>query len=298
MTSSSGNLCVHLLDLHADILFKLVRDYISFEDKLCILWNMPEFRPYLEDRAAWITSTLNISVPFLDWIQTMKSGWYIHAQNWSHVFLLKMNPYPMTFSLHHFIIDKDLAYLTLSTQATNQITFQEMKSLFTAFLEDFIFMPTLGLPTYHLKDSQLLIVPHGQSCQSPMRFYDWDDSLYELPFYEPRSMKDGSGRKHFKVALTFQRKLVVECLLAKGQCFCEKPIITLLPFCQGNSQREQLKVLNGETIPLAACQTFQAVDETSIQGQMLYFLKNVNFMQVEVTGAMNKSLRNLKLKWY
>lgn len=285
---------VQLLDLYPDILLTILKEYVPFEDKLRTLWGMPEFRPYLEDCAAWMTSMSNISVPFLDWIRTLKPGWYIHTDNWSHRFLIRLDPHAMTFSLHHFFLDSGLQ-VTQSPAHTDTCrnTLDRIQELFKAFLDDYVFISDIDLCIYHLKPYGLLMVQYDWDWhdRSKMRFYDWEECI--LDFYTPQIMKDESGEKHFKVLLGCQRTLTVECLLPTGQCLCENRITNLLPVSwQADEEGRLLKGIDGAQIPMAACETFQwEVEYESVKSDMNYHLKTpYPDIQVESRGSFNESL--------
>lgn len=91
--------------------------------------------------------------------------------------------------------------------------------------------------------------------ESLIHLYDWEDAVYDLPFYVPRET-DEKGRPHFKMTLTYQRMLVVQCLLTRRQSHFPNEIRTLLPYCKG--EEGPLKVIKEEALKQAGCQTFDA----------------------------------------
>lgn len=257
--------------LPPELVLHILRNYIPIEDKLDSLWPIPEFQPYLEDRGAWKTASKHLSIPFLQWMHQFPSGWYIHTQNWYYRLFLKVDPYAMTLSFHHYLLDQGLDPLATPTRITRSFNLPILKRVLAEFFNNFIYSPTLGSPTYHLKSDQRLIV--DPSHERLIHLYDWEDGFYDLPFIIPRPMKDEKGRYHFKVTLTYQRMLIVECMLARGQCQCPEEIRTLLPYCEG--EEGPLKVINGDTLKQAGIQTFQAGDNDQIEGTMTHKMKKL-----------------------
>lgn len=285
MTSVS----LQLLDLLPEILFKLLREYVSFQEKLYTLWEIPEFHPYLQDADAWITSSKIISFPFLNWIRTVKLGWYIHRENRSHRLLLQLDPLSMTLSLHHFFMDYHLSFSPSPKRVmTCQKTLDRMQSLFQAYLEDYVFIPTMDMCTFHLKpDGRLLIEDDWEKeDQNKMRFYDWEECF--LSFYAPIIMQDVAGKNHFKVLLTYDRTLTVECLFPPGKCRCKKRILHLLPI-SWQVKEDRLKGIDGALIPKVACHTLQGVDKAQVHSEMKYYLSTLySDIVIETGGAFHE----------
>lgn len=148
MTSSSRQPGpIQLFDLCSEILHKILREYLSSKDKLRILWTMTEFRPFLENRGAWIVSVPKFSVSFLDLIHTMKPGRYCHKKNKSQSFLLKLDPEHMRFYILHFIETicfpetRSIFFTQTPKHArTYRIFFERMKIVFKFFLKDYDFV--------------------------------------------------------------------------------------------------------------------------------------------------------------
>lgn len=276
---------LELMDLVPDIIFKLLREYLTMEDKFKSLMDMPEFRPYLQQRAAWITSCPYVSLPFLDLMRTIPRGWYVHRKNSSHRLWLLVDPNHMILSFHHFYLDRFLFQQPTSI-CTFRSPFEKMPSLFRAFMKDYVFLPHMKRSLYDLKHYGLLILQSEDPCK--IRFHDGEE--YTFTYYQPIRMKDTSGVYHFKVMLMDDHTLRVECLLTTGHCLCEQRRVELLPVCwQVEKSGHQLKTTVNTCIQVAGVQRFQMVDTDEMQGTMTYFLADPHpDMQVEVKGAHNK----------
>lgn len=286
---------LQLFDLYPDILFKLLREYLSFDDKLRTLWDMPEFRPYLEDREAWITSSY-LSVPFLDWIRTLKLGWYIHKDNWSHRFQLQLDPHHLTVSLRHFILDYGLNFCESPQQVvTGQKSLECIQQLFRVFLKDYEYISDMSLCTYHLKPYGLLMVQYDWQSgdRSKLRFYDWEEC--NLSFYSPVIMKDITGENHFKLMLTCNRTLTVECVLTTGLCLCEQRVLNLLPITW-EMEPSGLRGIDGAIIPEAACQTLRMVNEgLMVHSEMKFYVPYYCNILIESADELNRTYYDGKL---
>lgn len=287
-------MALQLMNLIPDILFKLLREYLSFEDKLESLMDLQEFRPYLEQRSAWITCCPYLSLPFLDLIRTMPRGWYVHRDNWSHRLWLQLDPYRMTLSFHHFLLDTGLSLSQCPTFTDTCLSpLNWMLPLFRAFLEDYVFLPHMKLSLYYLKHYGLVMIqsdyPDRDQCK--IRFYDWEEYIFS--FYQPIRMKDASGVYHFNVMLTDDYTLRVECLLTAGHCHCEQRRVELLPVSwQVDETGYRLKTTENTCVPVAGVQVFQMADTHQVQSKMTYFLSHpYPDMQVEVRGAFNQRLK-------
>lgn len=283
-----------LMKLGPDFLFKVLREYLSFEDKLDRLLPILEFRPYLAHRSAWITSCPYVSLPFLDWLRTLTRGWYVHRDNWSHRLLLGRDPRRMTLSLHHFLLDYGLPLSPVPTSTHPfESPWEGMPDLLEAFLEDYVFLPHLPLSLYTLKPYGLIMVqydyPDRDHCK--MRFYNWEEYIFS--YYQPTRMKDAAGVDHFKVLLTDDHTLRVECLLKAQGCLCDQRTTELHPVSWDVDETGQyLKTSEGSLVSVAGVETFGMKNRQTLQGTMTYFTPSpYPDMQVEVRGVYNQRLK-------
>lgn len=265
--------------LPPELVLHILRNYIPIEDKLDGLWPIPKFQSYLKERWAWKTSSKHISVPFFQWMHKFPSGWYLHTQNWNYRLFVKVDTCAMTLSFQHYLMDRGLDPLPTPTRITRSFNLPILKRVLAVFFNSFVYGPTLGSPTYHLKSDRRLIVDPGH--ERLIHMYDWEDATYDLPFIIPRPMKDEKGRYHFIVTLTYQRMLIVQCMLAPGQCQCSEEIRTLLPYCEGGEG--PFKLINGETLKQAGIETFQADDNDYIEGTLTYEMKNLFYVPVNLS---------------
>lgn len=273
--------------LPPELVLHILRNYIPIEDKLDSLWPISVFRPYLEDRGAWKTSSKRLSIPFLQWIHRFPSGWYLNAKNWDYQLFEKLDTYAMTLSFYHYLLDQSLDPTAPPIRVTRSFDLAFLKRFLAVFLNDFVHGSALGSPTYHLKsDRRRLFADPG-----PRRLiytYDWEEeeegaSRDLLPFLESRRLRDEEGRIHFKVTLTYGRMLVVECLLPRGQSRCPDEVFSLVPRFEGEGGGP-LKMIDGETtIKEAGFQTFEAGENDRIEGTMTYETKNLFIFPVNLS---------------
>lgn len=275
----------YLLDLYPDVLFLLFREFLSVEDKLDTLMDMPEFRAFLEDRRAWRTASPHFSIPFIRWMRTLKPGWYLSYGHRCSRFFLTVDYYRLSFTLYFYLLDQGLDALASPTRSERRMIFPGLKRVWTAFLKNYDYGPSLNAPMYHLQGHTLVRALPFSPNPRLLYFYDWDNAAYDLPFFEPRRMHDERGRPHYKVTLTYHRTLVVECLLRRGECLCEKPIISLLPYWPAEDPGDLLTLINGATVPLAGSQTFQFVGDNHIKGTTTYYIPHLKCLPVEVQNA-------------
>lgn len=140
--------CLHLLDMHPDLIFYLLRNYIPLEDKVGSLWTIPEFRPYLEDRAAWRTTSKHVSIPFLIWLQSLQSGWwYLESPFWYYQIFLKVDFYAMTLSVHHYILEHGHERLKSPILKTGDHPSHLLKKRLPILLDDFLMFPSMTHPS-------------------------------------------------------------------------------------------------------------------------------------------------------
>lgn len=95
-------------------------------------------------------------------------------------------------------------------------------------------------------DQRLIVEPGAKKL---VGMYDWEDSVYDLPFFEPGRMNDGKEQPHFEVTLRDQRALIVKCLLPEEECDCPKREFDLFPYC--TEEEGPLKVITGKRLQKA-----------------------------------------------
>lgn len=139
---------------------------------------MPEFRPYVEDRAAWRMTSK--TCPFLLYMDTNLP--------------VRVDPSSGSLVLPNLLKSGPLCYdfilASLYTEPRSQeVEFPDPHHLHPylmydeMLLNDFVYGPTLDPPMYHLKSDQRLIVVPG--IEKPICLYIWEDSVYDFPIFEP-----------------------------------------------------------------------------------------------------------------
>lgn len=96
---------LQLLDLHPDILFKILRDYVPLDVKLRTLWKIPEFRPLLEHRGSYLDSPVPFSLNYLKILRGLRSGCYFEFSNFNYRVFLRIDEATLRISLFHFYLN-------------------------------------------------------------------------------------------------------------------------------------------------------------------------------------------------
>lgn len=146
-SSSSKQSRIKLLDLHPDLLLKLLRDFIFLEDKLHTLLKMPEFRNLLKYRASYLDPSAPFSFEYIRLLRHIRPGWYMARNNWSRI-----NETTWNFSLHHFLLEfAPNMYRSIVRCDFYYGSIDHMVRKLDKFLTDYYYMEDLNVLTYHLK---------------------------------------------------------------------------------------------------------------------------------------------------
>lgn len=224
---------IQLLDLHPDILLKIFRDFIPLKDKLNTLLKIPEFRPLLEYRGSYLTSSGPFSFDYIQFLSRIRSGWYFYRENWIFRFYLRIDETTLHISLFHFCLGICRSHQKPNSQCGYKCeSIKHMENFLDEYLNDYHYIEDGNLLTYYLKNYGFIMVyrTHNDH-QQKMRFYDGTECMIDIN--QPCILLNYSefflSPGHFEVLWTPEKKLVVYCIHARNRCYCEKRIQVLSP---------------------------------------------------------------------
>lgn len=300
---------MNLLDLHPDVLFKLFRDYIPLRDKLHVLFDMKEFRPYLESRYAYLDRPLPFSTDYLSLLRHVRPGWYTGCTNWNHRFRLVIEARTLRFSLYHFILEGFEGKHRLNARYS---LFDNSLNDTQTFLKDYFFnfchAEERRLLYYHLEGYGFIAIDFTRpdTRRHRMRFYN--GKFCTIRVNEAYEMLDCSlfpVKTHFKVLLKPAQLLVVECMLTTRHvrvCRCMK-VQELFPiaFDDSNDASGHYRALTwskDRSQLLTARQEFRlGPEETRVKGTKVYHVDYGNASQLKAnTLDMHEDLKRLLLE--
>lgn len=298
MASSDAKRPMQLLDLHPDILFKIFREFVPLQDKLQTLIRMPEFHDLLKYRGCYLLSAAPFSFEYIRLLRSIRPGWYMARNNWTHRFFLQIEETTLHISLHHFLLEGfESLYKPNSRWNASHGSLDHMERNFGNFLNDYQCMEDLDMLTYHLKNYGFIMIDHAfHPYRKKMRFYDWTERI--ITVNQKQQLYDRYKIfSHFCVTLTPEKKLIVECIYSALICPCEQRFQELSPFTFGVAEDCKALTWNEDKkIPLAAHQNFKlAQDGHHVEAAMIY---HVNYpfqdtLQVNVEDKKNEYLKKL-----
>lgn len=69
---------LNLMELHPDVLQNILRD-VPLEDRMCILYKMPELRKLLEHCASYLVSRFPFLFEYFQYFNLLWTGWYVDS---------------------------------------------------------------------------------------------------------------------------------------------------------------------------------------------------------------------------
>lgn len=86
-------------DLPELVIRKILKEYVPVSDKMCVLSQIPEFKPYLQQKSLWFEPTLKL----FQLTSSIKSGWYIVYDKLPifHYFLVDYFDLSVTMHIFH-----------------------------------------------------------------------------------------------------------------------------------------------------------------------------------------------------
>lgn len=91
------------MDLHVDILLKILRDFLPLKDKLHALFEMKEFLQLVTYRGAYLSIFL-VPIPSR-FLRGIRARWYVARDDWVHRFFLGIDERTLHVSLRHYVLE-------------------------------------------------------------------------------------------------------------------------------------------------------------------------------------------------
>lgn len=294
---------LQLLDLPMDILFHIFF-HVPLKDKLHTLLKMSEFRPFLEHRVCYLTSSAPFSLEYITLLRSVRPGWYVCHENWFHRFYLQIEETTLHVTKCHFLLG-DIQHLHRPNSHVSfyRAPIDKAKSDFALALSYFEpYEDKENLLTYHIKGYGFIIVYYTPRSAwqeihlSKMRKYMMriNEPILLTRFVGPIHMC------HFEVRFTEEKKLIVQCF-EPNSCQCDDKVQKLDPITfDVTKDYKYLIWKGGNRIPVFVCADYRLEDDHHVEGFRIYHYKHVskpfnNMRQFEEGDEHDKHLK--KFVW-
>lgn len=191
---------LHFLNLPRDILFHIFKNYVPFKDKLYILSQIPEFQPFLLDRAAYQTPPVPFSPQYINLLSRLRSGWYFYRENWLHRLYLRIDETSWHISCFNFLLKCDVTRPDVPYKSCGFYSGSidhAMKTM-DKYFKKFCYMEDEALLTYYMEHEGFLII---FPTRSKILFFDKKE--YTIEKNRPLFLSK------FEILWNFEDKLVV-----------------------------------------------------------------------------------------
>lgn len=286
---------LQLLKLHADILF-LIFKKVPLEDKLHTLLKMPEFRPFMKNRASYLSSSAPFSLKYLKFLRKLRPGWYFDPKSGFHRMYLQINETTLHFSKFHF----DLWNYRDFHRPNSHVSFhrESIESARNDFADGFRDLVHFSddLLTFHMKGMGFIIV-HYRSRSPWQVIYLSNTRKYMMRIDKPIVLTrylPPHGLCNFEATLTRDKKLIVQCVdVQKRQCHVQE--LNPITF-EITKDYQYLTWDGGDRIPLMLCSDYRLEVDGYLEGFRIYHHKHPHVQAMrEIVDEQDEHLK--KFLW-
>lgn len=260
---------LQLLDLPVEILFFILR-HVPLKDKLHTLSKMPEFRPFLKDRASYLDSSAPFSLKYINLLCRLQPGWYSNWRNAFNRFYLMIDETTLHVTWIEFkLVDILKRHQPNSTVQFYWHTLENFKMWFKVYIRDFeYFEDQENLLTYHLEGYGFIVL-HYNPFSTLQKIYleevysyvDWHRDSICLT----RSVS-ASRVCWFQLSLNREKKLVATCRDPKT-CQCQDTVQEFDPISlELTADYKYLMWNGGDPIPQWSCYDYRLEKDGYMEG--------------------------------
>lgn len=249
---------LQLLDLPAEILFLIFR-HVPLKDKLHILFKIPEFRPFLEDRASYLDIFAPFSLKYIEILRRLRPGWYFSRASGFKRFYLMINETTLHITKIDFYIDGSLTYSQPGSSAKFfHHTIEKFEKYFLETVRhNFEYFEGQELLTY--RPGYNFIVVHNDPFSKFKKIY-LSEIKKDLKWFEEPKIWGCS-----KLTFNQQKKLIARCL-HPNSCQCENTVQKFDPITLELTTDYKYLILNeGKRIPYWRFSDYRLVNDQYIE---------------------------------
>lgn len=144
-------------DLPELVIWKILKEYVPVSDKMCVLSQIPEFNPYLQQKSLWFEPTLKL----FQLTGSIKSGWYIVNEELPILLYFFVDYFDLSVTIHFFNVKN--RNLKIAVQSKKY----PKNGLFC--LEQLIFFLNYNWVKF-VKENEVLVYYYENSCRD---IYFW-----------------------------------------------------------------------------------------------------------------------------